>query len=287
MPHPSTLSTNGISQEAAKSRKAPAAPVPAATLLVCAPLSPGEDGIDQKGGFKVLMIKRSSHGFFGSLTVFPGGKIDQADESTSFASLARHLRMGTPGAEFHTFVAAVAAIRETFEETGVMVFDKNTQKADPRMVEIWRKKATKSAKEFEKMCQELGLRPKVANLAPWSRWITPPVAPKRFDARFFLTTLAKPIGSNTVSADGHESVSLAWLRPQEALQMAQRKEIFLITPQIKTLEQLSQFTFSDVNEFAYGTRLRTTEELAPVIPGGAPEPAAQKKASIEDEASKL
>ncbi|KXS14576.1 hypothetical protein M427DRAFT_135702 [Gonapodya prolifera JEL478] len=268
MPHPST---QGGKIQARDPSKPPATPIPASTLLVVAPLSSSEPGYGQKGGFRVLMIKRSSHGFFGSLTVFPGGKIDPVDSSDVFASLKRHPRSTKSGAEFHSWEAAVGAVRETFEETGVLILGKSVRSLDSEAIEQWRKKASKSPKEFVKMCESLDVTPNIERVAPWSRWITPPMAPKRFDTRFFLTTLSKPIvASTTVSADGHESTALAWLKPLEALELAKKKEIHLIIPQVKTLEQLSEHTFNELEEFVIGTREQSSVSLTPTIPGVPP-----------------
>lgn len=81
-----------------------------------------------------------------------------------------------------------------------------------------------------------------AQLVPWSRWITPAQVKKRFDTWFYL---APAPGDAAPRCDGGECVDLGWFSPQGALDAHRRREIMLVFPTIKTLEQLARFPTAD------------------------------------------
>jgi len=75
-------------------------------------------------------------------------------------------------------------------------------------------------------------------LRPWSRWITPLVEERRFDARFFAAAL--PPGQRTRDVGG-EAAQVAWIRPADAIAAGRRKEILLWLPTVVTLGELAEF----------------------------------------------
>ena len=88
------------------------------------------------------------------------------------------------------------------------------------------------------LLEEAGLRlPPDAELARWSRWITPAQVKVRFDTHFFVARA--PEGAQP-EVDGTECVDFRWLRPREALDAGAREELLLVFPTIKHLEQLAE-----------------------------------------------
>jgi 8-oxo-dGTP pyrophosphatase MutT (NUDIX family) len=97
-------------------------------------------------------------------------------------------------------------------------------------------------------------------LVEFSRWITPKVVPKRFDTSFFLARL--PAGQEP-RVDGEECVAYGWFTPGAALAAHEAKEIALVFPTIKHLEQLSQF--ASVDELLTYTRGRPVQPVEPRV----------------------
>ncbi len=158
-----------------------------------------------RGAPRVLMGKRAAgHGFMPSKIVFPGGRVERSDSFApvatplppeSAAALGRHLR----GRRAHA--VAAAAIRETFEETGLML-------ARP----VRTQKAPKGWEAFAAS----GLGADFGALHLIARAITPPYHHKRFDAWFFLARADDLVDLPHHNASG-ELEELAWLSLDEAL----------------------------------------------------------------------
>jgi 8-oxo-dGTP pyrophosphatase MutT (NUDIX family) len=129
----------------------------------------------------------------------------------------------------------VAAFRETFEETGVLLADG----ADHALAD----RATAISREgfgFVEVLERLDLRLDPLRLFPWSRWVTPQVPTmmrKRFDTRF-LVALMPP--GQVARADARESAGGEWFEPRAALRRYWDGEIALAAPQIMTLAHLAR-----------------------------------------------
>lgn len=190
-----------------------ATPEDAASIIIAAPV-PASEVAAGDSDFKVLMIKRSAHGFFGSLTVFPGGKVDHkadgSDEWTSavFSQAQHAVQLQRQFPESHNLKYAIAAVREAFEETGTLLVEPRRSAAGMKSDEIetmkaglkaWRDKINKNASEFAAFCKQANVAPAVRKIQPFSRWLTPPSVPKRFDTRFFLTCVRWGPGSEVTS----------------------------------------------------------------------------------------
>ncbi len=209
-------------------------PRPAATIVLLR---------DADAGLEVFMIKRSGlSDVLGDAYVFPGGKVDSNDASEGVLGRldtpVEHLHRALGEPEIDTATAAglfVAALRETFEEAGLLLSPGIT---DPRMRE-----ATAAAREglsFADVLDRFGLELAVSGLAPWSRWITPKmpsVMRKRFDTRFFVASV--PQGLEPVH-DDHEATHSEWVRPRQALERYRDQEIDLAPPQIQSLAHLAR-----------------------------------------------
>lgn len=201
-------------------------------------------------GLEVFMVKRNSRmGFLGGAHVFPGGAVDEADRQSSLDALlsgfdapgaAGLLRAGT---EERARGFYVAAIRELFEEAGILLARDHDDAwtvggDDPvsrdRFAEH-RRAVTAGEHPFATVVEAEGLRLACDSLCYFAHWITPKVEVKRFDTRFFLARM--PDGQDA-DHDRGESIEGAWLTPAEALARYARREIEMVPPTICSLDRL-------------------------------------------------
>jgi 8-oxo-dGTP pyrophosphatase MutT (NUDIX family) len=207
--------------------------LPSATVLML------RDGMQ---GLEVFLLRR--HGLsdvLGGAYVFPGGKADAQDAELvprlDKPTGALHQALGEPQlAPADAAALYVAALREVFEETGVLYAPVDSHAAR----QAWA--GLRTGHSFADTVQGLELRLHAAALAPWSRWITPlvgGVVRKRFDTRFFVA--AVPAGQEP-GHDDHEATASLWLAPRKALQQYWAGEIQLAPPQIMSLAHLARHT---------------------------------------------
>lgn len=193
-------------------------------------------------------------GVFGGLHVFPGGKVDDVDHAKAWEGHGSGL--GDAEASQVLGVAAgglgywVACIRECFEEAGVLL----ATWPDGRLVELrdpevrarfdgWRERVNgRETGAFEAMCEEEDLRLATDGLAYVAHWITPVDQPARFNTRFFV---ARAPAAQEALHDGHEAVHSLWIAPREALERFGRGELNLISPTVKNLESIADFTHTE------------------------------------------
>lgn len=191
--------------------------------------------------FEVFMLRRHEQaGFMGGAYVFPGGKLDDIDrqgkvtlplEGLHPAEAASLLAEG--GSEELSIGLFVAAIRETFEEAGILLGD-----VEPTSSLEEARRRLDAGSSFHQVVGDLGARLRLDRLVPYARWVTPSVERRRFDTRFFLALA--PEGQQG-RHDGSETVADAWLRPRVALEQEERGEIFMAPPTVRTLEALCEF----------------------------------------------
>jgi 8-oxo-dGTP pyrophosphatase MutT (NUDIX family) len=154
---------------------------------------------------RILMGRRHrGHDFMPDKWVFPGGRVDPADARAPFATDLRHevqakLKLTAPAVRARAL--AMAAVRETFEEAGLLL-----AKSAP---------ARSAAGPWRDFLAQ-GAQPDLAALDFVARAITPPVLPKRFDARFFMAD-AERLVSLERQPDCGELDEIAWLAIDEAL----------------------------------------------------------------------
>jgi glyoxylase-like metal-dependent hydrolase (beta-lactamase superfamily II)/8-oxo-dGTP pyrophosphatase MutT (NUDIX family) len=170
--------------------------------------------------------------FGGGLHVFPGGRVEAADGDPRI--LAR-----TPGGD----AGRVAAIRELFEEAGVLLAvlpGGDPVASDPRLVaDLPRLRAALVAGELDlvSLLEQHDLHLATDQLVPIARWQTPRAYPRRFDARFFAVEL--PAGA-TLDLDPGEVAGHAWLTPTAALAQMAAGQIQLWPPTSATLQRLER-----------------------------------------------
>ncbi|MCZ2405363.1 MAG: MBL fold metallo-hydrolase [Burkholderiales bacterium] len=198
--------------------------MPAATVLLL------RDGAQ---GLEVLMTRRSTQASFApGAYVFPGGGIDALD-AQSHATAARRATQND-----EQLTQAIAAIRESFEELGVLL----ARHADGRWAGADDIAALDRHAPFAAQCQARGLQLAADGVFTLARWITDRDLPKRFDVPFLVARM--PEGQTPV-ADEAEQFEPQWVRPQEALERHAAGGFFMIFPTIRTLQRLAPFARVD------------------------------------------
>ncbi|MGE0233025.1 MAG: NUDIX domain-containing protein, partial [Flavobacteriaceae bacterium] len=131
---------------------------------------------------EVLMVRRHHQiDFMSGAMVFPGGKVEQADADPRWAEHAK----GWDTVPDLERAARVAAVREAFEESGVVIGAENSAASHAEMLET-RKAIDAGTLPFLDFIKEQDIEIDIGCLTLFSRWRTPPIAPKRFDTFFFL-----------------------------------------------------------------------------------------------------
>jgi 8-oxo-dGTP pyrophosphatase MutT (NUDIX family) len=250
--------------------KRPAVPAPAASLVL---LRDGPDGVE------TLLIRRSEGSRFAAGDfVFPGGRVEPVDRSPEAAAWCAGLAPAAAAARLgladplEALGYWVAAIRETFEEVGVLLADPTDggPPSEAARLADWRLACRREEAAFWRMLREEGLRLGAGRLVYFAHWITPEERPLRFDTRFFAAPM--PAGQ-AAEADGREIVAVRWLRPADALAARARGEISLRLP---TMKNLALFEGAATVADALGRlRDRPVPTIRPRLPvgGGEPQPA--------------
>jgi glyoxylase-like metal-dependent hydrolase (beta-lactamase superfamily II)/8-oxo-dGTP pyrophosphatase MutT (NUDIX family) len=201
-------------------QREPVATRPAATVLLLR---------DTPQGPELLMTRRSATASFApGAYVFPGGGIDAAD-AQAHGLAARRPTQG----DLH-LTQAIAAIRESFEELGVLL----ARHADGRLAGQADIDAMDRRQPFAAQCQARGLTLAADQVFVLAHWITDRDLPRRFDVPFLVARM--PGGQEPV-ADEAEQFEPVWVRPADALARHRAGSFFMIFPTIRTLERLQAF----------------------------------------------
>jgi 8-oxo-dGTP pyrophosphatase MutT (NUDIX family) len=224
----------------------------AATVILVrdAPGGAGDPAIE------VCMLRRNlASEFVAGVYVFPGGAVDPDDYGDDIEALcpgrtdkeaSALLGIDSGGLAFW-----VAALRECFEEAGVLLAfrpaDQDGDKVrlldttDPASLArfvTYRDDLNAGTTRLLDVCRREGLALDVGSVHYVSHWITPELAPRRYDTRFFIT--AAPSGQVANHDDG-ETIASIWIRPGEALSRFRDGDIELLPPTIENLRNLSRF----------------------------------------------
>jgi 8-oxo-dGTP pyrophosphatase MutT (NUDIX family) len=139
-----------------------------------------------------------------------------------------------------------AAVRETFEESGVLLAGHTPgDVVGDTTAEDWetdRKALINRTLSFSQFLQRRALVLRADLLRPWAHWITPESEPRRYDTRFFVAAL--PEGQLTRDVSG-EADRVAWVRPSEAVAAVDRGEMAMLPPTYVTLRDLAEFRTVD------------------------------------------
>lgn len=208
----------------------PANPRPAATTVLLRDRTTGS-------GVEVLLMRRHRRsGFVPGAWVFPGGRVDPGDSAPSLYERIRGLSSDPdPPAQFWT-----AALRELFEETGVLLARGKSGRwwpdaASHPATEELRRALMEDEMSMMDVLTELEVTLDASAMVHIAHWVTPVVEPRRYDTHFFAVALPT---ERTARADPREMTEAAWLDPRTALDRFERGDLPMVFPTIRTLEML-------------------------------------------------
>jgi 8-oxo-dGTP pyrophosphatase MutT (NUDIX family) len=230
-------------------------PRPAATVMVLRPVG---------SWVEVFMLRRTSTmAFAAGMHVFPGGGLDQRDADPSLGWFGPPVpglaaTLGADPGQARALV--VAAVRETFEECGVLLAGRDAGHLVQDVLDDgWERDRVALAAGDVSLAEVLGRRGlgiRADLVRPWAHWVTPPFEPRRYDTRFFVA--AMPTGQRARDLGGEADHAL-WVAPAEVLRLQQTGEAMLMPPTQVCLEDLAAAT--DVSAL-----LDTPRVLRPVMP---------------------
>jgi 8-oxo-dGTP pyrophosphatase MutT (NUDIX family) len=201
----------------------PAGPLASASIILLDPTR------GQKEPFGLFLLKRrTGSSFMPDRFVFPGGKVEPFDGDEPLVD--QTLR--------------TCALRELWEEAGVILASDAGAAASAD--EAAKNKALASLEaghtSLGQAMAGLGLKPDLAGLRPYGRWITPKARPKRFDTFFYLAEM--PQGQEA-ACDHKETSQGIWLGPGQALSENQAGRVELAPPQVRILGELAMHASLD------------------------------------------
>jgi len=253
----------------------PAAAAPAAEVVPAQPRHAATVVLLRDGelGVQAYLLRRvPAMAFAAGMTVFPGGSVDPRDLGADIAIA------GPPDpAQWGGLLAAdedlaralvCAAVRETFEESGVLlagpVSGAPLQVSGPPW-EAARVALERGQQSLAGLLGEHDLRLRTDLLRPWAHWITPEAEPKRFDTRFFVALLPPGQAPRDV---GGEADRAGWFRPVDALAALQRGELPMLPPTSFTLAEIAAVLDAAGADASAAAVLAAAAErdIAPVLP---------------------
>jgi 8-oxo-dGTP pyrophosphatase MutT (NUDIX family) len=251
----------------------------AVTLRDAATVMLIRDAVDERGrpAVEVCMLRRNlASEFVAGVYVFPGGSVDPADRGDAAGELTEGLSDATAsallGLDSGGLAFWVAALRECFEEAGVLlarprdsadgtaILD-TTDPADRARFEAHRLEINEGRAGLLDVCRAEGLVLAVDAVHYVSHWITPELAPRRYDTRFFIT--AAPAGQ-VARHDDAETIATIWVRPHDALAREAAGEIELLPPTIANLRSIEGFT-SAGDVVAWASQVTHVTTVLPIV----------------------
>jgi 8-oxo-dGTP pyrophosphatase MutT (NUDIX family) len=201
--------------------------------------------------FEVLLLKRHSEDrFLPSYFVFPGGALDEQDRFMG-SLWADDDNKTEAQPDFNIYLYKMGAIRETFEESGLLLARDSSGnfvriKKEKEIIKFsqYREMVYANRISFYEMLKEEKLIPAFDAIHYLSRWITPVYSFIRYDTRFFAASAPE---DQYIGHDGIELVETRWMTPSDALTRYRKNEIKMALPTVSTLEFFSSFeTTADI-----------------------------------------
>ncbi len=227
--------------EYADGSRTPAEPRDAATVVLMRP--------SDQGPAVYLLRRQVSMEFAAGMCVFPGGGVDKRDFDHSVAWAGPSpadwaARLGTGEAMARALVCA--AVRETFEESGVLLAGPSPSAVvDDTTGDDWEAdRVALEARElaFTEFLDRRGLVLRSDLLGAWAGWLTPAFEPKRYRTWFFVASLPEGQRTRDVSS---ESSSVTWLPASGAVEAVEAGDMFMLPPTYLTCLEIAQHTGPD------------------------------------------
>lgn len=224
--------------------------IPAATIIL----------LRNKPVFETLMVERHADiAFAGGALVFPGGRIDEGDRDPRWASHCE----GFDAAPAEQRAPRIAAIREAFEETGLLLARDANGEIEPEKAALlapWRKRVENDDALFLEMVERHQLRLALDDLHLFARWRPPKgVGHRRYDTWFFA---APAPSEQAAEPDGGEATEVVWSSPAKALEARDRGTRKMIFPTSRNVELLNESgSMNEVFQFASKREIRPVEPM--------------------------
>jgi 8-oxo-dGTP pyrophosphatase MutT (NUDIX family) len=243
----------------------PANPRPASTVILL------RDAAAAAGPEVFLVRRHQETAFMGGAHVFPGGRVDDRDREVAEPSWCDGLDVAirqldsVPAVEAVAF--HVAAIRELFEEAGVLLARNRSglfvSLADTGEQARFRQSSADvhaKALSLRVLIDRENLRLALDALVPFAHWVTPPIDVRQFDTRFFVTRVPP---RQTPIHDDRETTHSLWITPSDALAQAEADRIVLPPPTWTTLRELEPFR--SVDDALAWSRARQVARRQPLL----------------------
>lgn len=233
----------------------PAIARPASTILL---LRDGASAIEV-----FMMVRHYQIEFASGALVFPGGSVDPSDQDIVGR---RELYDNRAVLDYATVQFRIAAIRETFEESGILLTrprgsdDLVTAARATEIGETYRASLCEGKISFAEVLSDSGQVLALDLLAHYAHWITPVVSPKRFDTHFFL---AKAPPAQVGAHDGRESTDSIWVSARDALDGGANGRFILPFPTTRNLIKLGKQP--DVDAALDDARRSSVVTVMPVV----------------------
>ena len=224
------------------------------------------------------MRRNRNAGFVPGAYVFPGGRVDGSDATApvlerieGLTTAAAAARLELPDADPPAIAYYLAALREAFEETGILVGTRSDGSPVPpaaihEEVDRARDDLMEDRIGFAEALDRLDCRIDGTSVEYLAHWITPIPEPRRYDTRFFA---AKVHGDSTPLVDPREMTDALWTTPRDALRRCDAGSLPMVFPTIKTLEQLARYASPEEALSVVGrTRVRTIMPTLILTPTG-------------------
>ena len=223
-----------------------------------------------EAGFEILMLKRHARsGFMANAYVFPGGRLDDEDGAAAWVRRLKGLdpedlatRMEGLSGAADVIAHLVATVRETFEESGLLLALREDGGPLPEAAVIsdWRSRVHNQEVSFLRFVETHDLTLDVGALRYFAHWVTPSAEPRRYDTRFFLTVAP---AAQEGKHDGRETTDSRWVTPAEALEQHEKGAMMLAPPTWTILGQLA--ALSSVDEVVSWASSVQVERIQPTI----------------------
>jgi 8-oxo-dGTP pyrophosphatase MutT (NUDIX family) len=237
---------------------------PAATIML---LRDGADGMEV-----FMVVRHHAIDFASGALVFPGGRVEEADYALAAQLLDRPEPDEPDEPETTALAFRIAAIRETFEECGVLLA---RPRGSNRIISAARLKRLDDQHRaaliagsigFDMVLESEGLVPAPDLLVRFAHWITPVNQPKRYDTHFFLAAAPR---EHLAVHDGGEAVDSTWITPQRALSEAEAGHYRLVFATAKNLEKLGHSrTVKEAMDAARTSKIVTVQPRGTRLEGG-------------------